>query len=405
MLLRRSLLLLAGIAALACVAAAPAGAAPGSYRVLLAEAYADGPERLAAQVRAVPGVAAVDLVNTGTEEGVTPTPSQLSAYDIVVSIGDSSYLDSEAWGDSLADYVDGGGVVVTTAYDTWEGSDPLGRFETGGYEPLLVGDNVNDPRLLGVFDPAEPLMQGVEQLFSSDNTTNELAPGASVVARWNDGSIAIARKGRVVSVTGFIGDHNGENVWSGDYGRLIVNAVRTIGNQLLSVGLSDPSGGTVTSSVGGINCGAVCTATLPSGTPVSLAAAAAKGFAFAGFSGACTGTSCALTMEGGTKAVTASFVSFGLGKKVKLNKKKGKGTLTVDVGGPGMLVLSGKKVKKQTKSPKSARKVKLPIVAKGKARTQLRNTGKAKVKLQLAYTPAGGVTARTTKTVVLKLAE
>ncbi|MDX6623455.1 MAG: hypothetical protein QOE75_1387 [Solirubrobacterales bacterium] len=401
---RRPLAILISIGAIALLGifSAVASAAPGAYKVLLAESYPEQPKRLAAQVAAFPDVAVVDMVNTGNEAGVTPTATQLAGYDIVVSIGDSSYLDSEAWGESLASYVDAGGVVVVSAYDTWENSDPLGRFATGGYLPVTLGDNVNDPKTLGAFDPANPLMQGVGPLFSSDNTANLLTPGASLVASWNDGSIAIAGKSRVLAITGFIGDHYGEEIWSGNYGRVIVNTVRTVGNQLLSVSVSNAAGGTVTSSAGGLNCGPVCSAILPAGTPVSLSATAAKGFAFGGFGGPCAGSSCALTMDG-PKAVTAAFVSFGLGKKVKLNKATGKGTLTLNLGAPGKLVLSGKKVKKQTKSPKKAGKVKLPIVAKGKALAKLENTGKAKVKFKLAYTPTGGTQATKTKSVVLKL--
>lgn len=399
---RRFLTLLACALAVLAATAASAVASPGAYRILVAESYSALPRVLGAQVAAFPDVATVDLVNTGSD-GTTPTAAQLAGYDLVVSIGDSTYLDSIGWGNALADYIDGGGIVVETAYDTWDESDPLGRFATGGYSPLTLGPNENDPKTLAAFNPAEPLMQGVGPLFSSNNTTNELVPGASLIASWSDGTIAIARKDRVVAITAFVGDEDLED-WNGNYGRVVVNAVRTIGNQLLTVGLSDPAGGTVTSSVGGLDCGAVCRAVLPPGTPVSLSAKAAKGFAFTGFGGACAGTACALTMEGGTKAVTASFAGFKPGKGVKLNKAQGKGTLTVNLGAPGKLVLSGKKLKKQTKSPKKAGQVKLPIVAKGKALTQLKSTGKAKLKLKLAYTPVGGVQATTTKSVVLKLA-
>ncbi len=379
-------------------------ASPGAYRVLLAEAAPDLPKRLAGQVAAFPDVAAVDLVSTGEGKGgATPTAAQLAGYDLVVSIGDGNYIDSIGWGNALADYADGGGVVVATAYDTWEDSDPLGRFATGGYLPVTLGDNSNAARLLGAFDPANPLMQGVGSLFSKTNTTNQLVPGASLVATWNDGTIAVARKARVVAITGYIGDAYGEAFWSGNYGRLIVNAVRTIGNQLLTVGVFNPAGGTVTSSAGGLDCGSTCQAILPPGTPVTLGAKAKQGFAFGGYGGACSGKACALTMEGGTKAVTATFVAFNPGKNVKLSKAQGTGTLTVNLGAPGNLVLSGKKVKKQTRSPKTAGRVKLPIVAKGNALARLENSGKARVKLKLSYTPTGGVKTTLTKSVVLKL--
>jgi uncharacterized repeat protein (TIGR02543 family) len=58
----------------------------------------------------------------------------------------------------------------------------------------------------------------------------------------------------------------------------------------------------VTSSPAGINCGAgstACTQSFASGALVTLTAAAASGYAFSGWSGACSGTtaSCAVTMS------------------------------------------------------------------------------------------------------------
>lgn len=205
----------------------------------------------------------------------------------------------------------------------------------------------------------------------------------------------------MVAITAFIGDHYGE-VWTGNYGQIVLNAVRTFGRQALTVTNANPAGGIVTGS-GGISCGTACGAVFNPGTPVSLTATANKGFAFAGFSGACAGTACNLTMDG-TKAVTANFSAFGFGKKVKRNKKKGTAQLTVNVGGPGSVAVSGKKVKKRSKAANAASKVVVQIVAKGKAAKALKNTGKAKVKFTVAYTPTGGATATLTKSVVLKRA-
>ena len=63
--------------------------------------------------------------------------------------------------------------------------------------------------------------------------------------------------------------------------------------------------GTVTSSPGGIDCGATCVNQFQEGTTVSLNAAAAPGSAFAGWGGACSGTGvCSVT---GNATVTARF--------------------------------------------------------------------------------------------------
>ncbi|HXK10020.1 MAG TPA: VCBS repeat-containing protein, partial [Vicinamibacteria bacterium] len=65
--------------------------------------------------------------------------------------------------------------------------------------------------------------------------------------------------------------------------------------------------GTVTSSPAGISCGATCSASYNSGTAVTLTASPAAGSTFAGWSGACTGTStCTVTMSS-AQSVTATF--------------------------------------------------------------------------------------------------
>lgn len=85
--------------------------------------------------------------------------------------------------------------------------------------------------------------------------------------------------------------------------------------------------GTVTG--GGINCGATCTTDIAYGTPVTLNAAAATGFTFNGWSGACTGTgACSVTITAAT-SVTATFV-----QNVALTVTKsgtGSGTVTGDM--------------------------------------------------------------------------
>jgi hypothetical protein len=371
-----------------------AGAAPGAYRIIIVQANCEPPTEFQAQLKAFPDVAAVDIFNACVG---TPTLAELTPYDMAVSMDNSGYEDQVAIGNVLADYIDAGGLLFQYAYDTEEGLAPQGRLASGGYTPFIPGDNPNKDVTLGEFNAASPLMQGVTALATEDNTKAELAPGATLVAKWSDGRNLIAFKGRVASATAFVSN---ESEWSGDFGRLTVNWVRWVGPHLLSV--TNSGGGTVAGSAGGIDCGAVCSAALPNGTPVSLTATPKRGFAFAGFSGACAGPACALTLDA-DKAVTATFAAFAPAKKAKLNRKKGTATLTVKVGGPGKLTLTSKKAKHQTKTAKGPGKVKLLVKAKGKAAKALATTGKAKVKVKVAYTPTGGVTSTFTKSVTLRL--
>jgi hypothetical protein len=371
-----------------------ANAAPGAYRIVIVHANCEPPTQFQAQLAIFPDVSAVDILPACS---TTPTLGELTPYDMVVSMNEDGYADPVAYGNVLADYVDSGGFVFQYAYDNEDGLLPEGRFDEGGYAPFIAGDNPNDPVTLGEFDASSPLMQGVTALTSTDNTEPALAPGATLVAKWSDGRNLIAYKGRVVSVSAYVGD---EAPWSGDYGRLTINGLRWLGRHVLAV--SNPTGGgTVISNTGGINCGAICSATLLHATPVVLTATPNPGFAFAGFGGACTGLTCSLTVDA-NKTVDANFSSFRLAKKAGLNRKKGTAVLAVTVGGPGQLTLIGKKTKRQSKAAAGPGKVKLLVKAKGKAAKVLRERGKAKVKFTVAYTPTGGLPATSVKTVTLR---
>lgn len=74
----------------------------------------------------------------------------------------------------------------------------------------------------------------------------------------------------------------------------------------LTASKSGTGSGTVASSPAGINCGADCSEVYNNGTSVTLTASAASGSTFTGWSGACSGGSCAVTMNSNQSA-TANF--------------------------------------------------------------------------------------------------
>jgi hypothetical protein len=88
-------------------------------------------------------------------------------------------------------------------------------------------------------------------------------------------------------------------------------------------------------------------------------------------------------------------------EKVKLNKKKGTGTLLVTVPGPGKFTLSGKGVKKASRSSHGSEVLKLAVKPVGKAKKKLAKTGGAKLSLKLKFVPNGGTAAQQTKKVTL----
>jgi hypothetical protein len=81
--------------------------------------------------------------------------------------------------------------------------------------------------------------------------------------------------------------------------------------------------------------------------------------------------------------------SFSTGK-LRLNKKKGDGRLTVSVPGSGQLAASGKGLKRVTDVVAAAGDVVLRLKAHGKARRSLASAGRAKLKVKLSWTPTGG---------------
>jgi uncharacterized repeat protein (TIGR02543 family) len=109
------------------------------------------------------------------------------------------------------------------------------------------------------------------------------------------------------------------NGWSGACSgkgtcSVVLNANTTVGASFtlppasVTVTVAGRGTGSVTSSPAGINCPQTCTANLGKGAQVTLTASSAVGFPFAGWSGACSGTSttCKFTVKGST-TVTATF--------------------------------------------------------------------------------------------------
>lgn len=296
------LLTAAGFAAFA----SGASASPGAYKVMIADATGTcGMTEFTAQLAAEPGIATVDRFDAAT---ATPTDAQLDQYDMVVTDSDcAGFDDPVAIGNNLADYVDQGGVVVEYAYGMESGPDEIqGRWVSGGYSPYVVpASNPNNAVTLGTFDATSPLMAGVSSLTAHDDTNATLATGATSVALWNTGIVAVASKGLAVGVQASVEDGA---AWSGDYARLTLNAVTSLGRHYLAVAKTGSGSGTVTSNVGGINCGATCAAAFNHGSTVTLTASPASGSTFAGWSGAgCSGTGTCTVTVNAAQAVTATF--------------------------------------------------------------------------------------------------
>ncbi len=105
--------------------------------------------------------------------------------------------------------------------------------------------------------------------------------------------------------------------------------------------------------------------------------------------------------------VYSSPVWFEEGRNLKLGKlkrdtKHGTAKLTVTVGGPGKLALSGKHLKKVKKDVDEAGKVKLKVKPKGELAEKLRDDGSAKVKAEVKLAPTDGLAAKDSEKLKLK---
>lgn len=404
--------LLVGLVVLVSLAfAVPAQAAPGALNVLVTGNQSGTPDDLAVAIAAEPGVASATAFDTSSD---TPTAEFLAGHDLVVSIGDSSYFDATLWGDLLADYVDAGGAVLQAAYDNWEDSDaaPLGRFDAGGYPPLLRGNNDNDFVTIGSLTiPSHPLVQGLlaGSIPSFDNTTTALAPGATLLAKWSDDRNAIAFKGRVAAISASPGDSQSIP----GIAVLARNTGNYLGKRNVSVTKSGTGTGTVTGTRGGAACGESCGGVFPFGTQFEFSATAAPTSHFVGWTGSCSGVAaCSPLVAGADLNVGAVFDLSAFGKKAlvtlsPVSRKAKSGRIKVRIRNSNPFAVKGSLGGKSGKAKLKAKK--FSVKANGsktvvlKLSKSLRGVLAQKGKLKLALTAKLKAPAGKTRTVKKKI--
>jgi hypothetical protein len=199
--------------------------------VLIAYADYNGrqPTELRDEILADRDVSAVDLFDARVG---TPTLAQLQQYDIVIAFNNGSLADGTTLGDNLADYVDGGGVVVQCAmsfYGPTPSGSINGRWLTGNYNPYNYSTDGISSEFGGyILHPEHPLMADVTVLQCSFVQVVTPAAGATRVAAALPGGYELVAYRPVsgghttVGITAFLGNTG----HSGDWGKLIVNAGR-----------------------------------------------------------------------------------------------------------------------------------------------------------------------------------
>jgi hypothetical protein len=153
-----------------------------------------------------------------------------------VPFSNSPFLDGVTLGNNLADYVDGGGIVVQYGFSHYGPGQPYGvngRWVSGNYNPYNYSTNlIATAFTLGAFNAGHPLMIGVTTLNSNYQNVVTLAAGATEVAAASNGNSLVAYRPvsgghTTVGVTAYVG---AAATQSGHWGRVIVNAGNWLSN-------------------------------------------------------------------------------------------------------------------------------------------------------------------------------
>gem|GEM_PF-821369 len=197
---------------------------PCAFKVLVVYADFVAPATLVDEIQSQPNVALVDVFNAG--DGI-PSLAQLQQYDIVVPLSRSDFQDAVTLGNNLADYVDGGGVVVQCglSHGSTVGLGIRGRWLTGTYNPYSYSNSRLLFVRLGNFNGSHPLMADVTTL-DSDDGNDALPLGSTEVAQTTEGRSLIAVRQvsgghTTIGVTAYVGANTSQ---SGDWGKVVVNA-------------------------------------------------------------------------------------------------------------------------------------------------------------------------------------
>ena len=210
----------------------------GTARVLFV--CANVPGDFLGELRREPGIGQVDYLDARYE---TPDLAALQHYDVVLVASNYYFLDGDALGDVLADYVDAGGKIIHASSASYSDFAIGGRFESGGYAAFGVSSATDFAyRNLGTYDAAHPIMEGISTLQNYYGFPTALTYGSVLVASWDNGAPMVAVKGEsIVGIDLFVVGLTPN--YSGDVPRLFRNAVLWLqGESPLSI---SPGSGTL----------------------------------------------------------------------------------------------------------------------------------------------------------------
>jgi hypothetical protein len=162
-----------------------------------------------------------------------PTLSDIETYDCVVTWPDYSFPDAANWGDTLADYVDGGGKVILCASCWFPGLNIDGRILSDGYSPFLVGSgnwwtnadwDVDNPD-----EPGNPCLENINSLTCGFRDSSiPLASWGHLVTHYQDdyeNALAYNDNHTVAGINANPCRYGLEWDWTGDYPQAMRNTI------------------------------------------------------------------------------------------------------------------------------------------------------------------------------------
>ena len=194
--------------------------------LLYAPSAADDPAWRAEIATAI-GNATVDYMDA---RSVTPTVQDLTAYCGVITWTNAVYANQSAFGDNLADYVDGGGQVILGVFSTFTmGISLSGRIMSAGYSPVTSPTGSNTGMMsMYAGDGSSELYAGVSTLGSSFQDVLVLQGGGIQDGTYTNGEILAAHQSdfSVTYLNGLSSPSLAPDAIVGDWATLISNTLQ-----------------------------------------------------------------------------------------------------------------------------------------------------------------------------------
>jgi hypothetical protein len=213
----------------------------GGARLLMYTSWSASQDYIAGEIQAElgPFITQLDFYNW-YDEGSAADPAFLAQYDVVV-VG-SNYIPTATLagevGDSLAEYVDGGGNVVQMWSSFHTSARVTGRWTDEEYNAIVRGSLYFGTQSLGtVYDPTHPIMDGVSSLtnyyahnsYAATTYATQLCDYSTgrICTAYNDMNHPNAPDSRIVGIAMF----PSSGYVSGDAYHLIGNAIKWASQQ------------------------------------------------------------------------------------------------------------------------------------------------------------------------------